>query len=186
MSKDWKEYEEEIHNWLSENYPKFLIKQNIHIIGKKTGIPRKIDIYVKGRIAGFELEIIIDAKKKNRKIDVKEVEEFIGMLDDVGANKGVTISSCGYTSIAWERAYRNSEDIELDILSTNDLKKYQGFGAIPYAGNHGLLVRAPFGWVVDATQTGGFLASFYRRGLDIQQAMSEKEFAYINFWEKKD
>jgi len=184
MSKAWEDYERQIHNWLKHNYPNFDIRHNVKVVGKKTGVPRQIDIQIKARIAGFEISIIIDAKFHKKNIDVKDVEEFIGMMSDVGANKGIMITPHNYSTAALNRAQNDDSDIELDILSLDDLKFYQGFIAIPYAGDVGLIVSSPLGWIIDATNNPAFLASFYRRGLDFNQACKEKEWMYVNFWRK--
>jgi hypothetical protein len=48
--------------------------------------------------------MIADAKRHSGKLDVKEVEMFIGMIDDVGANMGLLVAPAGFTKAAARRA----------------------------------------------------------------------------------
>lgn len=127
---------------------------------------------------------MVDAKYFSENIDVKEVECFIGMLADVEAHKGLLITQKGYSQAALNRAFNDTGDIELDILNFEELKRYQSFGAIPYAGNNGVLLPAPFGWVIDVRTSPAWLALLYQRGLDLREAQEKDEWIYINFWDR--
>lgn len=129
---------------------------------------------------------MVDGKYFSKNIDVKEVEKFIGMLNDCGVHKGLLITQEGYSDAAIERAYNDPLDVELDILNFKELQQFQAFGAIPYAGNHGALVPAPFGWVIDAQQYGFALATIYQRGLSLEQAQKNNEWMYVNYWNRND
>jgi hypothetical protein len=91
-----------------------------------------------------------------------------------------------YTPAAVNRAYYDNLDVVLDVLSLDELKTYQGPTAIPYSGECGAWIVAPFGWVVDATRREGMLATLYQRGLTFEEALRNNEFMYINFWKKTD
>jgi hypothetical protein len=55
--------------------------------------------------AGMEKPFMIaDAKRHSNKLDVKEVEIFIGMIDDVGADMGLLVAPAGFTKAAARRA----------------------------------------------------------------------------------
>jgi tetratricopeptide (TPR) repeat protein len=95
------------------------------------------------------------------------------------------ITNKGYSRSALKRAFYGPSDLELDILNFSALQRLQTFTAIPYLGKKAFVVRAPFGWIVDATRTEGCLATMYQRGLDKRNAMSKKEFLYINFWDRE-
>lgn len=57
-------------------------------------------------------------------------------------------------------------------------------GAFAYAGNVGVFILAPFGWVIDASRRPGYVATLYQRGLDLNSAGKNREWMYINFWGK--
>jgi hypothetical protein len=132
------------------------------------------------------LKTVVDTKLFNRKVDVKAVDALAGFVEDVGAQKGMLITSRGYTQAALRRAFYGPSDLELDILNFSELEQFQGFTAIPYKGDKAFVVAAPFGWIVDAKRTEGRLCNMYQRGLDLTAAIEKKEFLYINFWDRRE
>jgi len=113
---DWKEYEAEIYRILSKTYPNAHITQNVMVDGRYSKVKRQVDVMIEERIAGFHLKIVIDAKFRNKKIDVTDVEAFIGYCEDIGASKGVLISLEGYTDAANSRAHFDESDIEFQRI----------------------------------------------------------------------
>jgi hypothetical protein len=91
----------------------------------------------------------------------------------------------GYTPAAVNRAHNDDLDVILDVLNLDELKSFQGEAAIPYIGEHGASIAAPFGWIVDATRRKGTLARLYQRGLTFEEAVERHEHMYINFRSKK-
>lgn len=176
---DWKEYEEVIYEYFETTYPDASIKYNQNVLGRFSKVNRQIDILVEDYVAGTRIKIIVDAKYYSKKIDVKDVESFISMVEDVEASQGILITSIGYSEAAINRAYYGPTKVELDILNFEDLKKNQGMLGIPYSGKHGGLIPAPFGWILDSSKRKGFLASLYPRGLDFETAVDKKEWMYV-------
>jgi tetratricopeptide (TPR) repeat protein len=91
----------------------------------------------------------------------------------------------GYTPAAVNRAHNDDLDIILDVLNLDELKAFQGPTAIPYSGEYGVWIAAPFGWVMDATERPHVLASVYQRGKTFDEAVRADEWMYVNFWKKK-
>lgn len=182
---DWKQYEKEIHELFSSDFPNADIRHNVEVDGRYSKTKRQIDILIEDYVAGNKLRIVVDAKYFSINVDVKDVECFIGMLADTEAHKGLIITQKGYTKAAINRAFNDTGDIELDILNFEELKRYQGFFAIPYAGNNGILLPAPFGWIIDNRTSSNWLALLYQRGLDLIDAQKKGEWMYINFWNRK-
>ena len=183
---DWKEYEREIHDYFKNQFPSADITHNSTIKGRFSKVPRQIDILIEDYVAGNRMRILVDGKYFSEKIDVKDVEMFIGMLNDCEANKGLLITREGFSQAAINRAYYDPIDIELDILNFKDLHQFQGFEAIPYSGNHGVILPAPFGWIIDSTRHPNMLATLYQRGLTLQEAGESKEWMYVNIRSKDD
>lgn len=181
----WSSYEQAVFDCFRSHFPRADIQKDVHLKGRYSKRMRQIDILITEETPAGSVRIVVDAKLYNRKLDVKTVEEFEGFLNDIGIEKGLLISNKGYSRSALRRAFYCPSDLELDILDFSELKKWQGFEALPYAGDNAFLVPAPLGWVIDSTQGNGGLCTMYRRGLDIKTAMSEKEFLYINFWDRK-
>jgi hypothetical protein len=183
---DWKEYEREIEKYFRSEYPTARIAANAHLVGRHSKTDRQIDLLIEIQVCDVSFRIVIDAKHHARKIDVKHVEEFLGLMRDVSAHKGLMIAPEGFTSAAIERAHSDDADVLLDVLNFKDLAEFQGLSAIPYSGINGALIQPPFGWIVDGTRRPGTLAWLYQRGLTIEQATKAREFMYVNFWRKDE
>jgi hypothetical protein len=182
---DWKEYEREIAEHFRAEYPSASIKPNARLTGTLSGVPRQIDLLIEEIACDMTIRIVVDAKWRNHKIDVKEVEEFLGLAKDVSAHKAVLIAPEGYTDAALKRAQQDDADLLLDVLNFKELKEYQGLGAIPYSGTNGAVIQPPLGWVADGTQGHGALAWMYERGLTLDDAFKRMEYMYVNFWTRK-
>ncbi|HTF05610.1 MAG TPA: restriction endonuclease [Bacteroidia bacterium] len=172
---DWKTYEIEIFESFKSIYPDAIITKDARIEGRYSKTSRQIDVLIETKIAGVPIRIIVDGKHYKKKIDVKHVETFISMAEDVEADQGILITPIGYSKAARNRAYYGPKHIEVDVLNYEELKQFQGVGAMPYSGKHGVLIPAPFGWIVDGTRRPIGLATLYQRGLTLQAAMKNEE-----------
>ncbi|AGG87596.1 restriction endonuclease [Rhodanobacter denitrificans] len=103
---EWKLYERLVARMLVEQLETDLcVTPNAYIVGRITGVPRQIDVLIETRHdTDNSRRIIVDAKKRSRKIDVKDVESFRGLMEDVGATHGYLVSPAGYTKAAGKRA----------------------------------------------------------------------------------
>jgi len=177
---NWKEYEEEIFENFKSAYPNTKISYNQKIVGRYSKTERQIDVLIEGRIAGKKIRLVLDGKYYSENVDVKAVDSFISMVEDIDAAQGILITSKGYSDAAINRAYYGPTDIELDILNFEELKQFQGFGGITYSGWHGAIIPAPFGWIVDGTKRQGSIANIYQRGKTYEEAAKDGEFIYVN------
>jgi Restriction endonuclease len=183
----WKQYEDEIFDHFRNEFPSARIVRDVRVPGRFSQVERQVDILIDDTVAGFDVRIAIDAKHHNKRLDVTDVEAFLGFCNDIDAHKGVLISLMGYTKAATNRAHYDESDIELDVLNFAELKRFQAFSALAYAGGHGVVLPAPFGWIVDGKrQLDGSVATLYQRGYDLKQAQQAHEWMYVNFWIKKD
>lgn len=181
----WTVYEQQVFELFRQYFPEAKVRKNVRVKGHFSKRKRQIDILMTENTPAGILKTVVDTKFFKRKVDVKAVEGLEGFVNDVGAQRGMLITSRGYTRAALKRAFYGPSNLELDILNFVALQRFQGFGAIPSAGEQAFLVPAPFGWIIDATRTEGRLANMYERGLDLASAMRKKEFLYINFWDRK-
>lgn len=177
---DWKEYETYITRHFQKMFPDTSITHDVRREGLLSKTKRQIDILIEGKIAGFDLTIIVDCKFFNKKVDVKEVESFLSFLQDLKASKGVLITNNGYSKAALNRATYDTQDIELRIIDFSDLDKFQSFMALPYSKSECAIVSAPIGWVVDGSGEGPGVAAFYPAGLSHDEAV-RKGYIYLRF-----
>ena len=165
-------------------YPASDIRWDVHLPGALSGIDRQIDILVDATVAGETIRTVIDAKMYGKAIDVKHVEEFLGLLKDVKAHRGMMVTTVGYSKAALERAHRDISDVELDIMSIAEFQQFQAPIGIPFSGSNAVILPAPFGWIVDNASVEQFPAVLYQRGLSFPQAAASHEWAYYQFWRK--
>jgi hypothetical protein len=183
---DWQEYEQEINKYFRSEYPTSTITGNAKLIGRFSKIERQIDLLVEEQASDFSFRIAIDAKHHDKRLDVNDVEQFLGLLRDISADVGVLIAPMGYSQAAINRAHYDDSRLELDVLNFDELKTFQAFGAIPYSGDLGVLLPAPFGWIVDGIPRLESPACLYQRGLTLEEAQKAWEWMYVNFWRRDE
>ncbi|WP_338376487.1 restriction endonuclease [uncultured Flavobacterium sp.] len=119
----WKEYEIKLFDLLKQTYPECEIEFDDSVFGIYSKVERQIDFAVRGNLAGKRILGIVDCKYYNKKIHVKTVESFIGMMQDVNANFGLIITNQGYSQAAKNRVkYSN---LKLDVLKFNELNEIE-------------------------------------------------------------
>jgi hypothetical protein len=63
------------------------ITTDAKLTGRLSEVPRQIDILIEGNVSGVApVTIALDCKCFSKKVDVKHVEAFLGMVDDIGIN----------------------------------------------------------------------------------------------------
>jgi hypothetical protein len=94
----WKRFEKIIHEIHSQLAPQgAVVTHNEKIVGHESGVERQLDITIRITVANYPLLIVVECKDEARPIDVSVIGEFASSLTDVKANKGVLISSAGFT-----------------------------------------------------------------------------------------
>ena len=86
------------------------------ILGKKSNALRQIDVSLRLNVAGHDVLIVVQAKDLKRPADVNVVGEFLSVIKDVQAAKGVLICSSGFTAKALEYA----ATCGIDLCSVHD------------------------------------------------------------------
>jgi hypothetical protein len=121
--ENWKDYEDFVFETISERHPEYSYERNIRVDGRVTKVKRQIDIAFNGTILGHKIFGVIDCKKYAEKLDVKDVEAFVGFLNDVGADIGILITNQGYSKAAQNLA--EFSKVKLDILTPEELEDYE-------------------------------------------------------------
>lgn len=129
MAKSSTELELLVQKIQQQLAPNAEVLHDVKIVGRHTGKKRQIDVLVREMIGQYEINIVIDCKDYKNPIDVKGVEEFSGLLDDVGAQKGVLVCPAGFSSSAKIRA----AGLQIDLYSPVDTNphKWQVSPTIP-------------------------------------------------------
>jgi hypothetical protein len=179
VERTWKEYEAQIAAYFRAEYTEAVITANAQLPGRFSKIDRQIDLLVESQTSDLNIRLVVDAKHFKERIDVCDVEQFLSFLRDVGADIGVMISPKGYSEAAVNRAFYDDSRVILDVLNLADLQQYQAFGAIPFADGCGVLLPAPFGWLVDGRISADWLACLYPRGQQLAGAIGANEWIYV-------
>lgn len=157
------------------------VLHDVRIEGRRTNTKRQIDVLVKQRVGQYEITIIIDCKDYKHPVDVKGVEEFYGLLDDVGAQKGVLVCPSGFTSTAKRRA----ADLQIDLYSPvdTDPHKWQVSPTMPTVCDF-RIAAIGFGVSVSAPLPFQMQADFFSANLILDERGSELGTAYRRFAER--
>ena len=90
---EWKQFEILVANIQKELSPGSVVIHNDKILGRKSRVTRQIDVSIRGKVAQFDFLVIIDCKDYAQPVDVKDIEDFLGLIDDVGAQQGAMVSA---------------------------------------------------------------------------------------------
>jgi hypothetical protein len=176
---DWRSYEAYVAGALVQRFPGVEIRRDVHVKGRHSGVERQIDILV-----GVEGLIAVECKCYTRPVDVKLVESYLGMLDDLCVSAGILITTKGYTPAALSRARNDPRDIDLQIVHSDRLSEYQYTAApIIYRREFGVCLAPPPFWVMDNELThksGGALVVMYPLGHSLESAMRSADVIYAN------
>jgi len=87
------------------------VERDVRLPGVRSGRSRQIDVLVRGRIFGAaDMTMIVDCKRRKTPVDVKAIESFIGMVEDVGAEVGMIVTSSGSTGRRSDARERRAGD----------------------------------------------------------------------------
>jgi hypothetical protein len=122
-SKDWQQLEILVAQIQKELAPGAIVEHNVKLKGHATETMRQVDVLVRQNIGQYEILIAIDCKDYKTPVDVKSVEEFYGLLTDIGVHKGSLVCPKGFTNTAKKRA--KSYNIDLYSPVDTDPHKWQ-------------------------------------------------------------
>jgi len=129
VAKEWEQLELLVAKIQQELAPHAEVLHNAKIMGRATDQQRQVDVLVRQKIGQYEMVIAIDCKDYSSPVDVKGVEEFKGLIDDIGAHKGAMVCPKGFSKTAKKRAKK--WQIELYRPVDTDPHKWQVKLALP-------------------------------------------------------
>lgn len=115
----WKQFEDLVAEIQRELTPEAKVQTNLKRQGRRSQSLRQIDILIEMKIGQFDVSIVIDCKDYKKPVDIKEVEAFIPMIEDLSATKGAIISGSGFTQGAIQRA-RDAGVDTYSLVATGD------------------------------------------------------------------
>ena len=108
---DWKELESLVAMIQKQLSPEASVQHNVMLDGIDSETKRQIDVLVEQNIGQYTMRIVIDCKDYSKPVDVKGIEEFHGLVQDVRAHKGALVCPAGFTKSALKRAQK----LEIDL-----------------------------------------------------------------------
>jgi hypothetical protein len=115
----WKKFEELVAKIQTELAGDAVVTPNDRIKGKVTGVLRQVDVSIRKNVGQFDILIVLDCKDYASPLDVKDVEEFMGLAQDVGAHKAGMVAAKSFSEAAKKRAH--DAGIELyRVVDTGD------------------------------------------------------------------
>lgn len=119
--KDWRLYERFVASLQAEKAsPELTVIPNALIMGCISGTERQIDVLLDARVADdVSRRVIVDAKRRGRRLDVTDVEQFEGLMRDVRAHRGILVCPNGYSAAALRRA---QEAITIQLVGLEQLE----------------------------------------------------------------
>jgi hypothetical protein len=116
----WKKFEKAIHQ-LHFEFGKDTVTLDVNLMGHDSKTLRQVDVVIRGVVNQYRILVIVECKDEARPVDLGTIEGFVSKIKDVRANKGVMVSTSGFTSAAIElarahcidtRTYVDTENIE--------------------------------------------------------------------------
>jgi hypothetical protein len=84
---------------------------------------------VKQKIGQYKMLIAIDCKDYPTPVDLNEVEQFVSLIKDIRANKGVMVAATGFTDSA--KRYGENKGLNLYRLIDTEAHDWQTYVSIP-------------------------------------------------------
>lgn len=108
------------------------VERNILMPGKKSGKRRQIDVRVSGALFGSgNATMVVDCKRYLKPIDVNHLGAFVALVEDVGADLGLLVSTVGMSEAA-QRYADNVRGVRLHVVSVEDLAAWAPQGTVHF------------------------------------------------------
>jgi Restriction endonuclease len=114
----WQEYQDAVSELYSQLDSIGTVSRNIRIPDKTTGQLRQVDTWVELKFGDHICNVLIDAKKYQEKLDIKDIEEVLALSNAVRANKAIIVTPIGWTKPAEIKA--SFELCDLRILTIEE------------------------------------------------------------------
>ena len=107
-----------------------VVERNVRLLGHRSGVRRQVDVLVRGRVFGLtEAMMLVDCKRWAKPVDVGDVGAFLDLVEDVGADVGLLVTTKGGSGAAHERA-RQARGIRLEVLTLGELTGWAPSGTV--------------------------------------------------------
>jgi restriction system protein len=98
-----KEYEVFVQGIVKESFGVDVHHQK-SFIGRRSSREIKVDLAFTLQVGGAKFLVVVECKRYKNAVSVQDIEEFHSKLDDIGAHKGIMITTVGFQSGAVKTA----------------------------------------------------------------------------------
>jgi hypothetical protein len=106
----WKRFERAVYEIQRQLAADSTVTLDDSIMGADSKTLRQVDISIRRQVAQYSILIAVECKDHKAPLDVKDVEEFMGLAKDVRGNKGALIAAGGFTKAALTLAQTHGID----------------------------------------------------------------------------
>lgn len=125
----WRRFEKLVAKVQQELAPNAIVTHDDRIMGHESETPRQVDVTVKQRIGQYNMLIAIDCKDYKRAVNITEVDQFIRLIKDIRANKGVMVAANGFSGTA--KRIGGKAGLNLYRLVDTEAHDWQTYVSIP-------------------------------------------------------
>jgi len=138
----WQEYQDAAAEFYNKAEGKGQVCKNITSPDKLTGQARQVDCWIEAPVKGHIVKILVDAKFRKGKVDVKDVEAVRELGEAVGADKCFVICPNGWTEPAMKKAEFIGLDLRLlTVKSAVQLLDIENWAICPNCQNDYILME---------------------------------------------
>lgn len=107
-----------------------LVERDVRLPGRLSGTERQVDIVVRGRIFGLsEATLAVDCKRWGSKVDVRDIGAFLDLIDDIGVELGLLVTTAGASKAAQERVQR-ARGARVHVVTLEELRAWRPPGTV--------------------------------------------------------
>jgi len=125
--RDWRQYERQIFDRLTKLAGEdSVVEFDQSVPGYLSEAERQVDVLVRGRFAGQTATgtMAVDCKCWSKKVDVMDVDRFVGTIEDIRTDFGLLVTTEGFTPAAKRRA-ENARGIRVDVVPYEELEDWE-------------------------------------------------------------
>lgn len=114
----WQEYQEAVGVLYDQMSEMGEVKKNITIPDRVTAQARQVDVWWEFQAGSHTIKILIDAKMRTSKLDVKDVEEILALAKSVKADKAIIVTNNDWTAPA--EIFANFEGLDFLVFTIDE------------------------------------------------------------------
>lgn len=100
----WQRYEYSVSLLLAAMDRGARVEHSKWIDGHLSQVRRQVDVLVQGTVVGLEITIAVECKRYRRPVGIERIDQFVGKLLDLAADRGILYSYSGFSESAVCRA----------------------------------------------------------------------------------